>query len=342
MPVPPSRFVQAVRFAAVRTLLGAALFGAAAPALAQETPVAPPTGPACALLDPAVDPLAALVSLGAFVPLARAAEPPLAPTEPPPVDPAPASPAAASPAAATPAVPRTDARAVQLAAHVVLACIAAGNVAAVADRVALPLVQAWYAAGQPITREQAIAFAALAPAVGHRLVATGDPALATAPGEIVLPVLYLRGNRLLHAAWTFAPDPAAGWRLVAETPLPALAAPSSSIVDATLADGAIVLSTAGAGGPNMVLQVRNDGAVAHEALLLEIPWGDTPPWLFGGGGAWPAGVRVAAQVTLAPGATAGLALVGLAPAQYAIVCLLPGPDGASHLADGEWAMLQIW
>jgi hypothetical protein len=319
-------------------ILAAVLVLAPTAAIAQNAPDASPAPPpACATLDPAVDPFAGLAALTDFLPIARAAEPLPEPTTTP--DPALATPAPT----ATPALPAATDRAVRLAAHVLLACAGASDGAAVADRVALPLLQAWYAAGAPVTRAQAVAFVAAAAPVAHRLVALGA-ATPAADGGVVLETLYLRGNLLVHAAWTFAPAaaPGDGWLLVAEAPLPALAAPLSAIVDATLTDGAIALSTDGVGGPNVVLQVRNDGATAHEALLLEIPWGWWPGQLFTPGGSWPEGVRIAAQVTLAPGASVALPLTALGPAQYAVVCLLPGSDGRTHLAAGEQALLQIW
>jgi len=314
--------------------------------IAQDGPAASPAPlPTCATIDPAVDPLAGLAALADFLPVARAAEAlpePTATADPALVAPASTATATTRAMPVAPAVAPAVDRAVRLAAHVVLACAGAADVAAVADRVSLSVLQGWFAAGAPVTREQAIALATIAAPVGHRAVAFGPTALAPGVG-VEVETLYLRGNLLVHAAWTFAPDAATGgWLLVGEELLPALAAPLSAIVDASLAEGAIVLSTDGVGGPNVVLRVRNDGAEAHEALLLEIPWGWWPGQLFTPGGGWPEGVRIAAQATLAPGASLDMPLLGLGAAQYAVVCLLPGSDGRTHLAAGEQALLQIW
>ena len=89
-------------------------------------------------------------------------------------------------------------------------------------------------------------------------------------------------------------------------------------------------------GP-VTLHLMNDGKQMHQAMLMRLEEGKTvadlaqamkangplPSWLKFRGG--PNGV--------APGGTAAASMV-LTPGSYAVICLIPGPDGIPHAAKG--------
>lgn len=266
------------------------------------------------------------------------------------------SPVAASPVAspAEPAVavdPETAAQ-VEQVTQSLAACLTDGNAEGVADIATPDFLGDAFGGGERLSRDDYVALAANAPVIPTRIVAIGQPVysgMRTVAADIEL----VAGNQLRLERWTFVfrtgsesgpSTPTATTKAAAEgrwlahraEPLSPQPPDGATEVGTTLNEYTIDLEDRTINGPDIVLQGSNDGAEAHEMLVLRLSGGGAIESLLRpAAGSFPAGIEVIGQTTLLPGERQDLVLVDLPAGEYQIVCLFPDTSGVPHLAFGQ-------
>ena len=170
-------------------------------------------------------------------------------------------------------------------------------------------------------------------------------------------VVSVVANELVRARWTFelvgpdtrrprnAEDEAERNRrwVVADEEVLAVEPPAdAAAVDVTLAEYTIALDPEAVAAEAVVLNVENDGELAHEVVVLRLE-GDATigSLIYQAGPALPEGITFAGQVTVAAGEEATLTLVDLEAGSYGLVDLSPAADGVINLSRGMGATLTV-
>ncbi len=247
--------------------------------------------------------------------------------------------ALATPAASPEALPATADPAsvaqVEAVIRALAACLTAGRPDVVADLVTERFLGQMYGGGDRLSREEYLALSQMLPAIPLTILAiTGtsldDAKTATAEVESVF------GNQLQRGTWTLKRGTStARWRvdhIASRAPVPPA---DASQIRVRIEDYSFSLSSRRVPGPDVVLSGENRGKEDHELLVLRLAAGvSTDVLLTEPGPGFPKGVTFVGQVTIPAGQSGELVLVGLRPGSYALVCLLPDPDGVPHLALG--------
>lgn len=87
----------------------------------------------------------------------------------------------------------------------------------------------------------------------------------------------------------------------------------------------------------MLIRLRNDGTELHHAALVRLSAGKTVDDLlraYHAGEPTPWAVEIGGPNTPPPGGGVSEGIVSLEPGQYALICVIPSPDGVPHVAKG--------
>jgi hypothetical protein len=231
------------------------------------------------------------------------------------------------------------------AVRLLAACLSEGRSAAVAELVTEKYLGAVYGGGDRLSREEYLALAPDLPAIAVAVNSVDDVKLDSnnrASADVVTVV----GNQLEHGRWTFVQSTDATgkkiWQVDAVESLAVQAPTGAAKVSVGLSEYDFKLSQREVKGPDLTLSGSNTGKEDHELLVLRLDSGiSTDILLQVPGPGLPPGVEFIGQVTIPAGEQADLVLVGLPPASYAIVCLLPDKDGTPHLALGMRARIRV-
>ncbi|MCC6944293.1 MAG: hypothetical protein IT335_06925 [Thermomicrobiales bacterium] len=113
------------------------------------------------------------------------------------------------------------------------------------------------------------------------------------------------------------------------------------------ASGAVTYAFQFLGSPTLTetevttLNFSNQGAEAHEAILVQLPEGADPLGLLDGSVAFEDVSILGIAVPIFPGQTVEMSLLALDPGTYTLVCFFPGPDGAPHIVNGMVAQFDV-
>jgi uncharacterized cupredoxin-like copper-binding protein len=114
------------------------------------------------------------------------------------------------------------------------------------------------------------------------------------------------------------------------------AAEPTADVTVSLTDYAFTFSAEPAAGRRMI-RVNNDGQQPHEIILARLDSAATAQqlvaWIHGGMRGRPPARPAGGTVAIAPGGHAFID-ANLAPGTYAVLCLIPAPDGKEHVDHG--------
>jgi hypothetical protein len=252
---------------------------------------------------------------------------------------------------------------VEQVAESLAACLTDGNAEGVADIATADFLGDAFGGGERLARDDYIALAASAPVVPMRIVEFGQP-VYTGMRTVAADVELIAGNQMRRERWTFVfrteseSDPA-----TPETPATPTTTKASgegrwmahrmesllpeppegaATVETTLNEYTITPEDRTINGPDIVLQGRNEGAEAHEMLVLRLSGGAAIESLLRpSSGSWPAGIEVIGQLTLVPGEEQDLVLVDLPAGEYQIVCLFPDSSGVPHLSFGQVVTISV-
>ena len=254
-----------------------------------------------------------------------------------------------------PSVPASDevSVAVESVTISLAACISDGDTAAVSELTSAEFRGDLYGGGERLSVEEYVEIVNEAPPVPTRIISVSNVefnGIRTVRADVTL----VRGNQLLLEQWTFLfrddtsvdGTPVAAnqglWRAHRIVPLGMPDLPGSAVIDVTLTEYVIRLNTDDVTESDVQLKGSNEGAEAHEILVLRIENGaEASDLLRSVDGSLPAGIAVVGQLTLLPGETGTMALVDLVPGQYTIVCLLPDIAGIPHLSFGQQATFEV-
>lgn len=113
------------------------------------------------------------------------------------------------------------------------------------------------------------------------------------------------------------------------------------------ATGAVTYAFQFLGSPSVaqnevvVLNVSNQGAEVHEAVVVQLPDGADPMGLLDGSIAEEDITFLGVAVPIFPGQSADLALINLEPGVYTIVCFIPDGHGVPHIVNGMVAQFEV-
>jgi hypothetical protein len=224
------------------------------------------------------------------------------------------------------------------------ACLSEGRSTAVADLVTEKYLGAVYGGGDRLSREEYLALAPDLPSISVAVNSVSDIKIGP-NNQASADVVTVAGNQLEHGKWSFIKTSDAGgdvWHLDSVEPLAVETPVGATKVTVGLSDYEFKLSAREAKGPDLVLSGTNTGKEDHELLVLRLDPGlSTDILMQVPGPGLPNGVEFIGQVTIPVGDQADLVLVGLPPASYAIVCLLPDSSGTPHLALGMRARIRV-
>jgi hypothetical protein len=304
--------------------------------------------------------IAALLDMGS-VGLSQTASPSASACQISPVVPAPAFPATSeSPVPASPvaspdrpdnAVEPEVAAQVEQVARALAACLTDGNAEGVADVATADYLGDAFGGGERMPQSDYIALAVNAPVIPIQIVAIGQP-VYTGMRTVAAEVELIAGNQLRLERWTFVfrdsdegspstpvaatPEAQGRWMAHGLESLSPQAPGGATEVETTLNEYTITLEDRTINGPDIVLQGSNEGAEAHEMLVLQLSGGAAIESLLRpSDDSFPAGIEVVGQITLLPGEQRDLVLVELPAGEYHIVCLFPDSSGVPHLAFGQ-------
>ena len=137
-------------------------------------------------------------------------------------------------------------------------------------------------------------------------------------------------------------EPDARWVVDDEQPLEVDPPADAEAVEVTLEEYAITVDPDGVDGVDVVLEIENVGARAHEVLVLRLDDGATTGALITQPGPnLPEGISFVGQVSVGAGDEATLVLVELPPGDYALVDLFPSEQGPPNLTLGMEATLTV-
>lgn len=240
---------------------------------------------------------------------------------------------------------------IDLVVRAVAACLTAGEYQTVTELAAAGFLGTLAGTGGELDPATYVLIAQDLPADPFRIRSI-DAVQVTGESQATADVVYAIANQLFHGRWSFTQVEAASnatggspglrWVVAAEQPLEPDAPEDAVEIEVTLDEYEIALGDDSAAGADVVLAAENAGEAEHEILVLRVEsGGDVQDLLTEPGPALPAGLVFAGQITLPPGATATLPLVGLAPGTYALVSLLLDPGGVPDLAQGMQAELTV-
>lgn len=84
----------------------------------------------------------------------------------------------------------------------------------------------------------------------------------------------------------------------------------------------------------IIFNITNSGAEPHEAIVMQLPDGADPMGILDGSVDFSQVNFLGGVFDIAPGGSADLTLLDLAPGTYTLICFFPSPDGAPHAAHG--------
>jgi len=176
-------------------------------------------------------------------------------------------------------------------------------------------------------------------------------------GRASAEVITVVADQLFRARWTFdligpdsdrdrldasQPEPNRRWVVSGAEPLAVDAPAGADEVEVALTEYEIAVDPESVDGPDVVLEIANDGAFAHEVVVLRVDDGaSVDALLYQSGPSLPDGLTFAGQTPVESDGEATLVLIGLTPGDYALVDLSPDPTGALNLALGMRATLTI-
>jgi uncharacterized cupredoxin-like copper-binding protein len=91
----------------------------------------------------------------------------------------------------------------------------------------------------------------------------------------------------------------------------------------------------------LIFHATNGGQELHELAVLQLPEGADPAGLLDGSIPEDQITFIGAVDNIAPGEAKDLALVGLPPGVYTLLCFYPAPDGRSHAEHGMVASFEV-
>lgn len=152
-------------------------------------------------------------------------------------------------------------------------------------------------------------------------------------GRVSVDVLYggfYAPASLLHERWFFVDE--AGTLKLDEAV--GLLYPADVVAQAELRDYEFVLSqTTFAAGQSIAFELTNAGTEPHEMAIAQLPEGGTIEQAFTGEIPFEE-INFVGVGFADPGQTGYMAVTGLEPGTYTIVCFIPSADGTPHFAKG--------
>jgi hypothetical protein len=91
----------------------------------------------------------------------------------------------------------------------------------------------------------------------------------------------------------------------------------------------------------LIFHATNGGQELHELVVIQLPEGADPAGLLDGSIPEDQITFIGAVDNIAPGEAKDLALVGLPPGVYTLLCFYPSPDGTPHAALGMVASFEV-
>ncbi len=152
-------------------------------------------------------------------------------------------------------------------------------------------------------------------------------------GRVSVDVLYggfYTPSSLLHERWFFVDE--AGTLKLDESV--GLLYPADVVAQAELRDYEFALSqTTFAAGQSIAFELTNTGTEPHEMAIAQLPEGATIEQAFNGEIPFEE-INFVGVGFADPGQTGYMAVTGLEPGAYTIVCFIPSADGTPHFAKG--------
>ena len=166
-------------------------------------------------------------------------------------------------------------------------------------------------------------------------------------GSIGVDVQYMSSQyQVTGEEWNLV-DEGGTWKLNAISPTTVAVDGDTAAVGVSLGeneDGTYFITpnaSAVAAPEVLILQATNNGAEAHEMVVLQVPEGVDPMGLLDGTVAEEDVMFIGHVGVDAPGSMAEMTLVGLPVGQYTLVCFYPSADGAPHAAHGMIAPFEV-
>lgn len=165
-------------------------------------------------------------------------------------------------------------------------------------------------------------------------------AQAHADGSLSVDVVYVEGpHQVKHERWYFVAE---GEHLLFDgrEALPVTLDGEHTTVDVAMVEMAFELSQETVPAGDVILNVTNAGAILHETVVVRLPEGATVEQVLAGEVPFEE-VVVAGVFFGEPGAQGQIALTGLEPGTYTLVCFVDVPDGTPHIMQGMVAGLTV-